>query len=256
MVLHFVALRKALDERCTHAGVRFAWFFEEVGTMTAADRATFSEALGSLPVAIQSADYGWCHRLRFYWGLERTLQALLNQGLTLPFMDLFAPGELAEGCWVIRWTGAPMPSKWTPIMTAAEWRCKQAPSIDGSSWRPSYSGGRFRTLTPCWVGHPAYRGWPGAESAMEAFEDDDRRYPLAHYEKENLLFWKKRTQKNRSRRQGRGCDFGFPLPAADRETLMSLPESWTRPIGDVEPPGLSDTKRCHAIGNGWHIMTT
>lgn len=85
---------------------------------------------------------------------------------------------------------------------------------------------------------------------MRAFKEDNRSYPLAHYKRGNLLFYKQRS-KNR----GRGYEFGFPLPAEDREALHGYPKDWTKVLVEDVPPGKSEMVRCTAVGKGWHMPT-
>ena len=255
LVHHFVAIRDALAAHCSRQGVDFQWFFEEVGTMTATNRAKISRLLSSAPVIIQSADFGWVHRCRAYWGAEAQLRELLNLQIQIPGIEMHDKGDLIPEAYVIRWVGAPIPAEWSPSQSASEWRFREragehAPAVPGSSWRPRFKGGRFATFVQAWPGHPKDRGDANDDDAVLALEKDHGRYPLAHYRKTNLLFYK---DSNRKRKKGRGYEYGFPLPADDREALSGWPVGHTACISQDESPSEADSVRCSAIGNGWHI---
>ena len=108
---HFVTICDALAAHCSRQGVDFQWFFEEVGTMTETNRAKFSRLLSSAPVIIQSADFGWVHRCRAYWGAEAQLRELLNLQIQIPGIEMHDKGDLIPEAYVIRWVGAPIPAE-------------------------------------------------------------------------------------------------------------------------------------------------
>ena len=58
----FPEAKDALADVCRNCKP-FRWLLEETGTRPDKDRRPFSEILGQIPVAIQSADWGWVHRL-------------------------------------------------------------------------------------------------------------------------------------------------------------------------------------------------
>ena len=140
-----------------------------------------------MPVAVHSADFGWVHRLRLWWGISDYLPH------KLPWGEIHPPQTLTPDTFVLRWLGARIPVQWQPSdPTLASFRDTDAPAsalaqgicgrlgpkLPGSSWRPRYEDGRFLTFTGVWPGHPPDTAAKPDESMKTAFEADDRRQPL------------------------------------------------------------------------------
>ena len=68
LVETFKETRDALAEQCAGKKV-FRWLLEETGATTKHNRKHFSEILGQMPIAVHSADFGWAHWLRLWWGI-------------------------------------------------------------------------------------------------------------------------------------------------------------------------------------------
>ena len=163
LVHTFRKARDALAKRCEQVDKPFRWLFEETSTMTVPERRQFSDIFGQVPVAIHSADFGHVHRLRLWWGLSAHLPR------TLPWGEVHPPKTLAPDAFVLRLRGAPLPQQWQPSdPTLRSFRDASPPTevflngicgtfgpkLPGSTCRPTYTEGRFLTMTGCWPGHP------------------------------------------------------------------------------------------------------
>ena len=90
--------------------------------MTEGDRRQVSDILGQVPVAIQSADWGWIHRLRLWWGVSDLLPR------KTPWGEFHPPQTLTPDTFVMRWLGGRIPEQWSPADPAlASFRCADPP---------------------------------------------------------------------------------------------------------------------------------
>ena len=71
-VRFFLSARDELQRRCRHAQLPFRWLIEEVATMSAEFRQSFTQLVGSEPLVCQAGDFGWVHRARLYYGVDVT----------------------------------------------------------------------------------------------------------------------------------------------------------------------------------------
>eukprot|EP00971_Amphidinium_carterae_P349379 6490989-Amphidinium_carterae.1 len=225
---HFFVLRDELETLCKQQHVPFHWLLEEVATMTGEARQQISDLAHCLPVLIQVADFGWVHRARLYWGA--TTDALKARSRDT-FIDLLLAGQLDQDVHVARWHGPPVPLLWQPsdgyrILHKGGFK---APACPGVSSHFHYPEGRLLTFTTVFK-HPDDRPGSADAEARQRFELDNRRYPLAHYVRHNMVW---------------NGEHARPLTATERESLMGLPMGYTA--------GLDEDRRCSAIGNGFHI---
>ena len=238
----FVRIRDDLEAYCRGKGLVFKWLLEEVASMSITHRQEITQLVGSQPVLIHAADFGWVHRPRLYWGLQSS--ALDHAAaLELPGVEIFPPGKLAEGIHVAKWSGSAWPKTWTPD-DGFEWRYrdevgKRGMGTPGAKYAPTYAQGRFLTFTTAFR-HPADRPPPagkGDQFVFQRFVDDDRLRPLASYVRGNVL-WKGSQAR--------------PLNPDECEVLIGLPRGAT---ADFEPKKGQTPKqtRLHAIGNSFHV---
>ena len=122
--------------------------------MSAAHRDRISELVGSSPVLLNAADWGWVHRPRYYWGLEA--EKLRSTHL----VQICTPGQAAKDVTVIRWTGAPSAREWSPD-GGCVWEHRSEVGVrssvpPGTGFTATYPQGRFLTFTTVFK-HPADR---------------------------------------------------------------------------------------------------
>ena len=152
----FIRIRNALRDRVVfEAGRReFCWLLEEVASMSAAHRDCISELVGSPPVLLNAADWGWVHRPRYYWGLE------VDKLRSSHVVRICTPGQAAKDVTVIRWTGAPSPREWSPD-GGCVWEHRSEVGVrssvpPGTGFAATYPEGRFLIFTTVFE-HPADR---------------------------------------------------------------------------------------------------
>ena len=234
----FFQIRDELQELCDENGVTLVWMLEEVASMSFSHRAYITTLAKSQPALMPAADFGWVHRNRLIWGPDWAEAHRLR----IPALEVTPPGTLIPDCWVLRWLGAKMPYVWSPhdgaTMPKVRAGIRNQP-IPGTNWQPEFPAGRFLTFTTAFR-HPADRGASLPKCCWDAFEADNRRYPLSQYVTGNLVTSVDGTSR--------------PLSASEREDLHSLPADYTKPLRPSIGVSHEDT-RCTAIGNGWHVPT-
>ena len=86
---HTLQIIVELRRRCKRAGLTFNFLLEEVASMQPDIRDYISQFLSVPPCLLQSADWGWVHRSRLWWGIvppSSTTSAAASTTLpTLPF---------------------------------------------------------------------------------------------------------------------------------------------------------------------------
>jgi hypothetical protein len=105
-LLHFLDLHGQLSTDCLRSGVEFRWLLEEVSSMPQDVRETISGRLGTQPLLLNAADFGWVHRSRLYWGslpLGPISKAMQEEA------DMLPPGKLIADVAVMRYMGPPLP---------------------------------------------------------------------------------------------------------------------------------------------------
>lgn len=233
----FFRLRDALSAFCRDNALRFLWLMEEVASMTRAHRDAISELAGATPVLMHAADFGYVHRARLYWGIPEG--CLRSSGA----VECFPEGAAAEGIKVVRWLGKPSPAAWEPdggFGAAHLGTCgTRATLVPGTGFAPTFPTGRFLAFTTVFP-HPADRPPKDAKDdpfVYQRFLDDERRLPLFHYAKGNLVW-----------RDGEAR----PLSAEEREQLMGFPRGFTEAL-DKGPHRSAEDARGHAMGNTFHV---
>jgi len=212
-----------LKAKCDKDRMPFDWLMEEVASMSKEARDHISDKLGTTPVAVNAADWGYVHRARLIWS-------------TAKLSDFGKHTSVAnDGIDIIRWTGPPSPENWKPQGNNATWRSrgmcgKKASPIDGSDWAPTFPAGRFLCFTRAFP-HPADRAGNCDELTMRRFNSDGRRFPVYQYTEGNLV-------------SGAIGELR-PLNASERFELMGFPSGFAASLGE--------DKRLAAIGNAWHL---
>ena len=237
-------IRDELTQLCQSAGVTLHWLVEEVATMSEGALQAASHRAGCPPFLIHAADFGWVHRARFIWCSTEP-----HDVATVDHCDVKPAGTLLSLAHVVRWLGPNQPSSFQPEYPDTHWtfrgECGKRAVVSGAgTWAPVYSNGRFLTFTTAFY-HPADRGDRSNLELLARFQEDQCRFPLAHYAKGNLL----KLPSGRLR----------PLTALERERLMGLPDHYTSPIENAianpdkhQAHALSNA-RLTALGNGWHV---
>jgi len=239
-IKEFVRLRGEAKELCEELGLHLFWLMEEVASMSAKHRDQISELLGTQPVLMHAADFGHVHRARLYWGLD--VELLGSKQCDLQKIEFFKPGDAAEGLHVVRWKGPSEPRSWQPddgfVWAHRQEASKVACSPPGTRYAPAYPNGRFAALTTVFP-HPADRPPKGHDdpNVYQRFLDDNRRRPLFHYVKGNML-WKD--------------DEARPMNPEESEELMGFPRGYTATLRPVGGRSLHDA-RLSSIGNSFHV---
>eukprot|EP00959_Pyramimonas_sp_CCMP1952_P431502 9037059-Pyramimonas_sp.AAC.1 len=81
--------------------------------MSAQHRQEFTTALGSPPVLLHAADFGWVHKARLFWG-PSSEQLAKSRPPGCTHVDIAPPGRAGHDVHAIRWCGPPAPREWSP----------------------------------------------------------------------------------------------------------------------------------------------
>ena len=127
--------------------------------MSAPHREEISSILGSPPILLHAADFGWVHRPRFYW-VARPEQYVGHQLPLAPSLEPFAPDTVAKSIFLARWSGGPPPATWRPG-GGWSWDFRAEHGVQGlrapgTAFAPTYPEGRLTPSTTAFP-HPADR---------------------------------------------------------------------------------------------------
>ena len=237
---YFFVFRDELKALCDTAHVQLHWMVEEVGSITKEAYHWISELAGVPAFLLHAGDFGWIHRARFFW-----CSAPADSFSALPNVEVLPTDSVLPDCNVVRWTGPSIPSKWKP--ESGSWIHRGECGLRGpvtclGPWAPTFSTGRFLTLTTCFD-HPADRGDASDPDLMARFSADGKRFPLAHYARGNLV--------------GHSSSCLSPLSAVDRELLMGFPADFTSALDGSHSQVTGEKRgwnpRLSALGNAWHV---
>ena len=209
----FCELKRELQVACEEASLDFNYTMEEVATMSVDHRKDISELIGDDPTLIEAGDFGWVQRSRLYWGLSSRLQPGVRAGLD---WEYFPPGTHFEDLGVLRWTGKRFPCSWRPdsgdSRSATTNQVCQSPPVPGGSWRATYDGRRYNTLTTCYPHKPDHGNKSADVTQLKRFYDDGGRFPLNAYAADQCIQVGKKD----------GSTLRV-LSAGERERLMGYP---------------------------------
>eukprot|EP00435_Cladocopium_sp_Y103_P050860 s71_g15.t1 len=202
-------------------------FLENVGSMPASVRASYSSWLGGLPIQIDAASCGWVQRRRLYWLVSRA--QTLGSHLSPPSSWDWVP--LGDGSLSLRYVGdKPLPNK-------CFFHHSYQPLLDPKEVMKADGVGAMHPFTREFF-HPTDRTSGSSPEAVARFLADDRRFPPSAYEERSLL-WK-------------DSQWRQPLPS-ERAQLMGVPpESFNMVPGDGP---LRRQRQNSLLGNGFHLFS-
>ncbi|CAE7894876.1 unnamed protein product [Symbiodinium necroappetens] len=201
---------------------RFGFIFENV-EMATADAKQITEALGSAPVWVDAADFGWVGRPRLWW-------------LSTDWARMTLDPETGES---LQWTRR---GQWDRLRVEEARRPVEVLDLGDLTFDDSVLSGRRRL--PCFTtpaldenGRTAPKGCRGKipSDAQQRWSADRRQFAPWHYVKEAMVV---------------SSDAKLQIPPSRvKEQLHHMPADYTWGADDAP---LDDRARHRLIGNGWH----